>query len=70
MSPTEIKDKVHYIQFKESIITHVLTNLKHLADMVTLINIGSMPIIPLPTFTKVMIEYGFTNDNTLTTEER
>ena len=54
LSPTEIREKVHLFEFKELIITHGLEIFKHPADIVKLINIGSIPVIPLPTFTKVM----------------
>ena len=68
LSPTERRDKVQFIEFKESIVTHVLANSKHPADILKLINTGSIPVVPLPTFTKVMKEYGFINVNALTTE--
>ena len=69
LSPTERGDTFQFIEFKESIITHVLEYFKHPADIVKLINTGSVPVIPLPIFTKVMKEYGVTNANALTTEE-
>ena len=68
LSPTEKRDTAQFIDFKESIITHVLKNSNHLADIVKLINTGSILVISLPTFTKVMKEYGFTNIDALTTE--
>ena len=68
LSPTEKRDTAQFIDFKESIITHVLTNSNHLSDIVKLINTGSILVISLPTFTKVMKEYGFTNIDALTTE--
>ena len=37
---TEIRNKVQFIDFKESIIAHVLANFKHPADIVKLINTG------------------------------
>ena len=70
LSSTERRDKVQFIEIKESIITHVLENFKNPADIVKLINTGSIHVIPLPTFTKVMKEYGFTNADTLTTDEK
>ena len=70
LSPTERRDKVQFIEFKESIITHVLENFKHPGDIMKLINTGSIPVIPLPTFTQVKNEYGFTNADALTTEEK
>ena len=68
LSPTKRRGKVQYIKFKESIITHVLANFNYPSDILTLINTGSIPIIPLPTFTTVMTEYVFTNNYPLTTE--
>ena len=68
MLPTERRDKVQFIGFKESIITHALEIFKNPADIVKLINTGSIPVILLPTFTNFMKEYGFTNTDTLTTE--
>ena len=61
-------DKVQFIEFKKSIITHVLANFKHLADIRKLIKPGSIPVIPLPAFTKVVKENGYTNAYTLTIE--
>ena len=61
MLPTKRRDELYLIKFKELVITHVLTNFKYPADIVILINTGSIPVIPLPTFTKTMKEYGFTN---------
>ena len=68
LSPTEKRDTAQFIDFKESIITHVLKNSNHLSDIVKLINTGSILVISLPTFTKIMKEYGFTNIDALTTE--
>ena len=70
LSPTDRSEKFQFIKFKESIITHILINFKHPADIMKLINTASIPVIPLPTFTKVTKEYGFTNVNALTTEEK
>ena len=70
LSPTEISNKVQFIEFKESIVTHVLEIFKHPEDIVKFINTGSIPVIPLPTFTKSVKEYGFTNSNELFTEEK
>ena len=68
--PTERRDKVQYIYFKELIITHVLAYFKHPADIMKLANTGSIHVIPLPTFTNVMNKYGFTYAYTTTTEEK
>ena len=68
LSPTQRRDKVQYIKFKESVIPHVLENYKHPADIVKLINTGSITVIPLPTFTKVVKGYGLTNAVSLNTE--
>ena len=68
LSPNERRDKVQFIEFKEWIITHVLENFKHPEDIVKFINMWSINVIPLPMFTKVMKEYGFTNADELTTE--
>ena len=68
LSPTEIRDKFQFIEFKESIIGHVLENFNHPADIVKFINTGLIPMIPLLTFTNIMKEYGFTNSDALTTE--
>ena len=68
LSPTERRDKVQFIDFKESIITNVLENFKQPADIVKFINPGSITVIPLPKFTNFMKEYDFTNANALTTE--
>ena len=54
LSPTEIRDKVQSTEFKKLIITHVLENFKHPADIVKLINTVSIPLILLPTYTKFM----------------
>ena len=67
LSPTERRDMVQFIKFKELIITNILENINHPADIVKLISMGSIPVIPLPTFTKVVKEYGFTNADGLTT---
>ena len=70
LSPTDISETVQFMKFKESIITHILINFKHPADIMKLIKTGTIPVIPLPTFTKVMKKYSFTNIDALTTEER
>ena len=67
MSPTERRYKFQFINLKELIITHVIENFKHPADLVKFINTVSIPVILSPTFTKVMKEYGFTNSDKLTT---
>ena len=54
MSLTDRRDKVQFIEFKELITPHVLENFKQPSYIVKLINMGSIPMIPLPTFTKVM----------------
>ena len=54
MSLNDRRDKVQFIEFKESITPHVLGNFKQPSYIVKLINMGSIPMIPLPTFTKVM----------------
>ena len=54
MSLTEKRDKIQFIEFKESITTHVLANFKQPSDIIKLINMGPIPVIPLPKFTKVM----------------
>ena len=63
---TERREKFQYIEFKELIITHALANFKPPSNFLTLFNTGEIPVMLLPTFAKVMNEYGFTNANTLT----
>ena len=70
LSPTERRDKVQFIEFKESIITHVLETFNSPEYIVKLINTGSIAMISLPTFTNVMKEYGFTNSDALNTYRR
>ena len=70
LSPTERRDKVQLIDFKELIITHVLANFNHPTDIVKFINTGSIPVIPLPTLIKIINKYGFTNVDALNTEEK
>ena len=66
LSTTKRMDKVQFIEVKKSIITHVLANFKYPSHIMKLVNTGPIPVIPLPTFTMVMKEYGFTNANELT----
>ena len=70
LSPTEKRDTAQFIDFKESIITHVKANFKHPADIVKLVNTGSIPMVPLARFTKFVKKYGFANADALTTEGR
>ena len=70
LSPTERREKFQFIKFKELIITHVLANFKHPSHIMKLVNTGPIPVIPLPTFTMVMKEYGFTNVDKLNTSKK
>ena len=68
LSPTDRSYKVQFIEFKELNITNILEHFKHPVEIVKLINTGSIPVIPLPAFTKVVKENGYTNAYTLTIE--